>query len=141
VLALYRCSVRHENHIVVVTVCIAFNVPTHINSYAATQHMLVLLHCKQQYSMSCVHAQSCFVKLTTVLYVAVTCDRSGAVEQLRVHAKCLEVPLFEMGYAKDPSAVAAAALRHAKDKGHQCVLIDTAVCLRSLRHRACKLKQ
>jgi signal recognition particle receptor subunit alpha len=49
-----------------------------------------------------------------------------------VHAKCLEVPLFEMGYAKDPSAVAAAALRHAKDKGHQCVLIDTAVRLNLL---------
>jgi SRP54-type protein, GTPase domain len=49
------------------------------------------------------------------------------VEQLRVHARCLDVPLFEMGYAKDPSQVAAAALKHARERKHTCVLIDTAV--------------
>ncbi|KAH8069800.1 hypothetical protein JL721_5692 [Aureococcus anophagefferens] len=34
------------------------------------------------------------------------CDtfRSGAVEQLRSHAKCLDVELYEKGYLKDPAA-------------------------------------
>mmetsp|Transcript_12546 Transcript_12546/g.18429 ORF Transcript_12546/g.18429 Transcript_12546/m.18429 type:complete len:542 (+) Transcript_12546:141-1766(+) len=56
------------------------------------------------------------------------CDtfRSGAVEQLNVHADCLEVPLYHKGYAKDPSAVANAAIAHASDQGHDVVLIDTA---------------
>ena len=42
------------------------------------------------------------------------CDtfRSGAVEQLDVHAKCLDIPLFHKGYAKDPSTVATAAIAH-----------------------------
>lgn len=56
------------------------------------------------------------------------CDtfRSGAVEQLNVHADCLEVPLYHKGYAKDPSAVAKAAISDASEKGHDVVLIDTA---------------
>lgn len=56
------------------------------------------------------------------------CDtfRSGAVEQLKTHARCLDAPLFAMGYAKDPSRVAAAALLEAKEKKYDCVLIDTA---------------
>jgi signal recognition particle receptor subunit alpha len=56
------------------------------------------------------------------------CDtfRSGAVEQLNVHAKCLQVPLYHKGYAKDPSAVAKAAIAHAAEEGHDVVLIDTA---------------
>jgi len=56
------------------------------------------------------------------------CDtfRSGAVEQLNVHADCLEVPLYHKGYAKDPSAVAKAAVDAATEEGHDVVLIDTA---------------
>lgn len=56
------------------------------------------------------------------------CDtfRSGAVEQLNVHAKCLDVPLFHRGYAKDPSAVATAAIEHASREGNDVVLVDTA---------------
>ncbi|KAG5177908.1 signal recognition particle receptor subunit alpha [Tribonema minus] len=69
-----------------------------------------------------------YLKTSGVDVMLAACDtyRSGAVEQLRVHARCLGVPLFEMGYAKDPSAVAAAALRHAREQRHECVLIDTA---------------
>jgi signal recognition particle receptor subunit alpha len=52
--------------------------------------------------------------------------RSGAVEQLRVHAECLEVPLFSQGYSKDPSAVAKAAIQKAAEAGNDVVLIDTA---------------
>lgn len=56
------------------------------------------------------------------------CDtfRSGAVEQLNVHAKCLDVPLYHKGYAKDPSAVAKAAINQATEDGHDVVLVDTA---------------
>lgn len=43
------------------------------------------------------------------------CDtfRSGAVEQLKVHARCLEVDLFDKGYHKDPAAVAKEAIKDA----------------------------
>lgn len=56
------------------------------------------------------------------------CDtfRSGAVEQLNVHAKCLKVPLYHKGYAKDPAAVAKAAIDHATHEGNDVVLVDTA---------------
>jgi signal recognition particle receptor subunit alpha len=56
------------------------------------------------------------------------CDtfRSGAVEQLNVHAKCLNVPLFHKGYAKDPAVVAKAAIEHGTQEGHDVVLVDTA---------------
>jgi signal recognition particle receptor subunit alpha len=56
--------------------------------------------------------------------------RSGAVEQLQVHADCLGIPLFQQGYSKNPSAVAAAAIAHATSSEHgtaaDVVLIDTA---------------
>jgi len=56
------------------------------------------------------------------------CDtfRSGAVEQLRVHAECLNVHLYAEGYAKDPALVAANGIAHAKREGFDVVLIDTA---------------
>ena len=56
------------------------------------------------------------------------CDtfRAGAVEQLRVHANALELPLFEKGYGRDASSIAADGVKHAKQMGHDVVLIDTA---------------
>jgi len=56
------------------------------------------------------------------------CDtfRAGAVEQLKTHARCLDVPLFERGYGKDPAEIARAAIAHAKSVGHEVVLVDTA---------------
>lgn len=56
------------------------------------------------------------------------CDtfRSGAVEQLRSHAKCLGVELFERGYLKDPAQVAKAAIDEAAKAKRDCVLVDTA---------------
>jgi signal recognition particle receptor subunit alpha len=56
------------------------------------------------------------------------CDtfRSGAVEQLSVHASCLSLPLYHQGYAKDPSAVAKAAINKATEDGNDVVLVDTA---------------
>ena len=56
------------------------------------------------------------------------CDtfRSGAVEQLSVHAKCLDVPIYSKGYSKDPSSVAKAAIEQATQDGNDVVLVDTA---------------
>lgn len=52
--------------------------------------------------------------------------RHGAVEQLEVHGRCLGVPVFQMGYGSDPSAVAAAALAQAARQRIDVVMIDTA---------------
>lgn len=60
------------------------------------------------------------------LLVAGDTFRSGAVEQLQVHADCLNVPLFAQGYSKDPSAVTKAAIEHATVHGKDVVLVDTA---------------
>ena len=56
------------------------------------------------------------------------CDnfRSGAIEQLATHAKCLGIPLYEKGYKDDPAIIAKEALIEAKKKNFDVVLIDTA---------------
>jgi signal recognition particle GTPase len=63
------------------------------------------------------------------------CDtfRSGAVEQLSVHAKCLDVPIYSKGYSKDPSSVAKAAIEQATQDGNDVVLVDTAGKLLNIR--------
>jgi len=48
-----------------------------------------------------------------VLIAACDTFRSGAVEQLKVHARCLEVDLYDKGYHKDPAAVAREAIKDA----------------------------
>ena len=47
----------------------------------------------------------------------VACDtfRSGAVEQLKTHARNLNVPLFERGYEKDPAGVAMNGIHDGKE--------------------------
>lgn len=56
------------------------------------------------------------------------CDtfRSGAVEQLRTHARRLQIPIFEKGYEKDPAVVAKEAIQEATRNGSDVVLVDTA---------------
>ncbi|KAK9368893.1 SRP54-type protein [Lipomyces kononenkoae] len=65
------------------------------------------------------------------------CDtfRSGAVEQLRVHAQNLkkltereggEIELFEKGYGKDAANIARDAITYGRERGFDVVLIDTA---------------
>merc|ERR1719356_1350021 len=61
-----------------------------------------------------------------VLICACDTFRAGAVEQLKTHARCLDVPLFERGYGKDPADIAKASLDYAAKNGHEVVLIDTA---------------
>ncbi|KAL0291235.1 UNVERIFIED_CONTAM: Signal recognition particle receptor subunit alpha [Sesamum angustifolium] len=52
--------------------------------------------------------------------------RSGAVEQLRTHARRLQIPIFEKGYEKDPAIVAKEAIQEASRNGSDVVLVDTA---------------
>lgn len=56
------------------------------------------------------------------------CDtfRSGAVEQLRTHARRLQMPIFEKGYEKDPAIVAKEAIQEAGRNNSDVVLVDTA---------------
>lgn len=52
--------------------------------------------------------------------------RAGAEEQLEVHASRLGVKAIKHRYGADPAAVAYDAIMHAKSKGINSVLIDTA---------------
>lgn len=69
-----------------------------------------------------------YLKSNNIKPLLAACDtfRSGAVEQLNVHAKCLDVELFQKGYAKDPASIAKSAIEYATQEGHDVVLIDTA---------------
>lgn len=61
-----------------------------------------------------------------ILLAACDTFRAGAVEQLRVHSKNLDIELFERGYGKDSAEIAKQALSHAKQNGFDVCLIDTA---------------
>merc|ERR1719163_521514 len=61
-----------------------------------------------------------------VLICACDTFRAGAVEQLKTHSRCLDVPLFDRGYGKDPADIAKHAIAHAASNGHDVVLVDTA---------------
>ncbi|EME26304.1 Signal recognition particle receptor subunit alpha [Galdieria sulphuraria] len=74
-------------------------------------------------------AKVCYYLQSNDLKVMIAaCDtfRAGAVEQLRIHARCLNVELFEKGYAKDPSSVASDAIHYASEKNVDVLLVDTA---------------
>ncbi|BAT76171.1 hypothetical protein VIGAN_01413800 [Vigna angularis var. angularis] len=63
---------------------------------------------------------------TSVMMAACDTFRSGAVEQLRTHARRLQIPIFEKGYEKDPAVVAKEAIQEASRNGSDVVLVDTA---------------
>ncbi|KAL8493051.1 hypothetical protein ACS0TY_024311 [Phlomoides rotata] len=63
---------------------------------------------------------------TKVMMAACDTFRSGAVEQLRTHARRLQIPIFEKGYEKDPAIVAKEAIQEASRNGSDVVLVDTA---------------
>lgn len=76
-------------------------------------------------------AKTCYYLLNhgyTIMIAACDTFRAGAVEQLRTHVKCLGkgVELFDRGYGKDAAAVAADAIRRAKEINYDVVLVDTA---------------
>ena len=57
--------------------------------------------------------------------------RAAAIDQLKEHTDKLGVKLISHGYGADPAAVAFDAIEHAKSKGIDVVLIDTAGRLHS----------
>ncbi len=61
-----------------------------------------------------------------VVLAAADTYRSGAQEQLRVHAERLKIKLIQGKYGGDAAAVAFDAIEHAKSKYFDAVLIDTA---------------
>lgn len=65
--------------------------------------------------------------------VVAACDtfRAAAIQQLEEHTAKLGVRLIKQDYGSDPAAVAFDAIEHAKAKGKDIVLIDTAGRLHS----------
>lgn len=64
-------------------------------------------------------------KMSVVLSASDT-FRAAAIEQLEEHGRRLGVPVIKSSYGADPTAVAFDAVEHAKAKGVDVVLIDTA---------------
>ncbi|HLE46036.1 MAG TPA: signal recognition particle-docking protein FtsY [Thermoplasmata archaeon] len=62
----------------------------------------------------------------TVVVAAADTFRAGAIEQLEVHASRLGFKLIKHISGADPAAVAFDAVEHAKARGRDVVLIDTA---------------
>ena len=58
----------------------------------------------------------------------VACDiyRPAAIEQLRINAEKVGVPLFEMGTGNKASAIAQSAIQFATDNNKNVIIIDTA---------------
>jgi len=56
------------------------------------------------------------------------CDtfRAGAIEQVKKHAKVLEINVFDKGYGKEPADVCKEAVNVAKRDKIDVVLVDTA---------------
>ena len=52
--------------------------------------------------------------------------RAGAIEQLREHAKKLNLKIIAQNYGSDPASVARDAVLYAKSHKVDCVLVDTA---------------
>lgn len=58
----------------------------------------------------------------------VACDvyRPAAIKQLEINGKRVGVPVFSMGDKVSPVNIAKAAVEHAKENGHNIVILDTA---------------
>ncbi|WP_297556331.1 signal recognition particle-docking protein FtsY [Thermococcus sp.] len=62
----------------------------------------------------------------SVVVAASDTFRAGAIEQLEEHAKRVGVKVIKRDYGADPAAVAYDAIQHAKARGIDVVLVDTA---------------
>ncbi len=62
----------------------------------------------------------------TAVWAAADTYRAGAIEQLEGHATRLGVRVIKHGYGSDPAAVAYDAISHARNRGIDYVMIDTA---------------
>ena len=62
----------------------------------------------------------------SVVFAAGDTFRAASIEQLAIHSKKLGVKLIKHSYGADPAAVIFDAIKHAKTKGIDFVLADTA---------------
>lgn len=62
----------------------------------------------------------------SVMFAACDNFRAGAIEQLKTHGRNLNFPVFDRGYKDEPHRIAKEAIREAKAKRIDVVLIDTA---------------
>lgn len=67
--------------------------------------------------------------------------RAGAIEQLEEHARRLGVPIVKHRYGADSAAVAFDSISHAKARGINVVLIDTAGRMQTNRNLMDNLKK
>lgn len=67
----------------------------------------------------------------SVVFAASDTFRAAAIQQLQEHADRLGIKMIKHDYESDPAAVAFDAVKHAKAKGIDVVLIDTAGRLHS----------
>jgi signal recognition particle subunit SRP54 len=60
--------------------------------------------------------------------ILVACDvyRPAAIEQLKIIAQQVEVPVYTEEGNQDPVKIAKAAIKHARSTGHNLIIIDTA---------------
>src|SRR5690606_1208558 len=61
-----------------------------------------------------------------VLLVACDVYRPAAIDQLHVLGEQLDIEVFSNKEEKNPVAIAQAAIQHAKSKGFNVVIVDTA---------------
>ncbi len=89
----------------------------------------VILMCGLQGSGKTTHSAKLAKKLKAEGHrpMLVACDiyRPAAIEQLKVVGAAAGVPVFEMGTEK-PEKIAFAALKQARDYGHDFLILDTA---------------
>jgi fused signal recognition particle receptor len=62
----------------------------------------------------------------SAVFAASDTFRAAAIEQLEHHAAKIGIPIIKSKYGADPASVAFDAIAHAKSKGIQLVLIDSA---------------
>jgi signal recognition particle receptor subunit alpha len=62
----------------------------------------------------------------SVMFAACDNFRAGAVEQLKTHGRALDIPVYDRGYKDEPHRIAKEAIREAKSRKIDVVLIDTA---------------
>ncbi len=77
----------------------------------------------------------------SVVFAAADTFRAAAIEQLKVHGQSLGIRVISQGYGSDPAAVVYDAVNHAKSRGIDAVLVDTAGRSHSNRNLMEELKK
>ncbi len=101
----------------------------HTRLKTASRIPTVILMCGLQGSGKTTHSAKLAKRLKAEGHrpLLVACDiyRPAAIEQLKVVGAAAGVPVFEMGTEK-PEKIAKAAVKQARDYGHDFVILDTA---------------